>query len=130
VTGSKDGAKLTEYTLTTAGAAAKIAAKADRTEVVADGKAISQVEFDIVDAQGVRVPNAENALTFALDGPGKILGIGNGNISDTASNAGPQYKAYQGRGLVIVQAGTTPGPVTLKVTGEGLEPATVVVAGK
>ncbi len=116
-----------EFTLKTAGPAARIELYPDATHLRADGKDISQIEFAVVDAQGVRVPDAAQELTFALSGPARILGLGNGDVTNSEPVQGPTHQAWQGRGLAIIQSSTTPGPITLQVSAPGLEPATVTL---
>jgi beta-galactosidase len=121
----KDGHTLCEYSLQTAGAPASIVLHPDVTTLFADGKDVAQVEFDILDANGVRVPDAGPELTFDLAGPAKILGIGNADVTNSEPPKAPRHRAFHGRGLAIIQATTTPGSITLKVTAPGLKPATV-----
>jgi beta-galactosidase len=125
--GSKDGQTLAEFSLTTAGSAQRIVLQPDVTQLSADGKAVSQIEFDVVDAQGVRVPDAAQELTFAVSGPAKILGLGNGDVTNSEPVTGPAHRVYQGRGLAIVQSSTTPGTITLNVSAPGLQPASVTL---
>jgi len=127
--GQKDGQTICEFSLNTAGPAARIELHPDTTQLHANGKDISQIEFDIVDAQGVRVPDAAPELTFALSGPAQILGLGNADVTNSEPVQGPAHQAFQGRGLAIVQAATTPGPITLSVTSPGLAPATLTLTG-
>jgi beta-galactosidase len=125
--GQKDGKDVCKFSLNTAGAATRIELHPDKTQLRADGKDISQVEFDVVDAQGVRVPDAAQELTFEVTGPAQILGLGNGDITDSEPVKGPDHRAFKGRGLAIVQSTLTNGPITLKVSAPGLQPATVTL---
>jgi beta-galactosidase len=122
--GLNNGAPAAEFVLATAGPAAKISLKPDQTTLVADGKDICQLEFQITDADGVRVPNAQDELTFKIDGPVQLLGIDNGQMTGLEDYRSLQHKAANGRGLAILQ--TTrggKGTVTITVTGAGLETA-------
>ena len=56
---TKGGTVVATDTVQTAGAAAKLALKADRASITADGRDLSYVEVDIVDAQGVVVPQGQ-----------------------------------------------------------------------
>jgi beta-galactosidase len=125
--GQKDGQTLCEFALQTAGPASRLELHPDVTQLHADGKEVAQIEFDVVDAQGVRVPDAAPELTFAVTGPAQILGLGNADITNSEPVQGPAHRAYQGRGLAIVQASQTPGPITLQVSAPGLTPATVML---
>jgi beta-galactosidase len=121
----KDGQTLCEFSLQTAGAPASIALHPDVTVLRADGKDVAQVEFDILDANGIRVPDAGQELTFDLTGPATILGIGNADVTNSEPPKVPRHRAFQGRGLAIIQATTASGGIILKVSAPGLKPAAV-----
>ncbi|HLP15594.1 MAG TPA: beta-galactosidase GalA [Bacteroidota bacterium] len=53
----------------------------DRTSIASDGRDACVIEIRAVDAQGRTVPTDNHQLTFSLEGPGKILGVGNGDPS-------------------------------------------------
>jgi beta-galactosidase len=122
--GLNNGAPAAEFVLATAGPAAKIALKPDRAQLSADGKDVAHLEFQITDADGVRVPDAQNELTFQIDGPVTLLGIDNGQMTGSEDYRSLQHNAANGRGLAILQ--TTrggKGTVTITVTSPGLETA-------
>jgi beta-galactosidase len=125
--GLMDGQTVCEFVLKTAAAAKRIELHPDVTQLRANGKDIAQVEFDVVDAQGVRVPNSTDELTFELNGTAQILGLGNGDVTNNEPVKGPNHRVYQGRGLAIVQSSTIPGPTTLRVSAPGLDPATLTL---
>ncbi len=125
--GRKDGQAVGEFSLKTAAAAKRIELHADWAQLRANSKDVAQVEFDVVDSQGVRVPDASAELTFELKGPAQILGLGNGDVSNSEPVRGPIHRTYHGRGLAIVQSSTTPGPISLRVSSPGLDPATLTL---
>ena len=51
----------------------------DRAELRADGEDVAVVAVAVVDAQGRVVPNANVPMSFSLAGPGRIIGVGNGD---------------------------------------------------
>ncbi len=53
----------------------------DRRSIRADGDDISVVTVRVNDAKGRCVPTADNDITFSLEGPGRIIGVGNGDPS-------------------------------------------------
>ena len=114
-----------EYALRTAGAARRIELISDATRLQADGADICHLEFRIVDAQGVRVPDAEPEVTFEVTGPATLLGIENGDLNGSEPYQGPTRKAFHGRGLAIFESTTAPGKVVIRATAPNLEPATV-----
>ncbi len=128
--GLKDGKTVCQYNLMTAGKASKIQLSYDVTELAADGKDVCHLGFEVVDAKGVYVPDAANEVKFEVDGPAAIIGIGNGDLNDTQDCKAPVHKAYQGRGLAIIQSKTVPGKITLKASSAGLEGATAALISK
>jgi beta-galactosidase len=56
--------------------------------IAADGMSVSVVGVRVNDAQGRLVPDAANLVSFDLAGPGKIIGVGNG---DPASHEADKY---------------------------------------
>ena len=128
--GRANGQVVCAYALKTAGSPSRIELLPDATELRANGKDICHVEFRIVDANGVRVPDAEPEVKFAMIGSAKIIGIGNGDLSNSENCQGETHRAFQGRGLAILQAATIPGGITLKATAPGLEPASVTLQSR
>jgi beta-galactosidase len=123
--GRASGGEVCEYTLKTAGPASRIELMPDTTRLHADGRDICHLEFRVVDAQGVRVPDAESEVTFEISGPAALLGIENGDLNSPELYQGPTRKAYHGRGLAILRSTTTAGKVRITATAPDLEPATV-----
>jgi len=114
-----------EFVLKTAGSASRIELVPDTTQLHSDGKDVSHVEFRIVDANGVRVVGADPEVKFELSGPAAIIGIGNGDVNNVEDGHADTHRAFQGRGLTIVQTTTTTGPITLKAIAPGLESASL-----
>ena len=63
----------------TTGATAKAVLTADRNEIRADNKDLAVVTVAVQDAAGREIPTAADAFTFEIEGPGRIIGVGNGN---------------------------------------------------
>jgi beta-galactosidase len=123
------GQSVAEFSLTSAGTPARIELVPDSTGTTANVDGIVQVEYRIVDRNGVRVPDANVDVTFEVSGPARLLGVGNADVNDPASGRGPSHRAYQGRGLAIVQS--TEGTFTLRASSPGLAPATIsITAGR
>jgi beta-galactosidase len=128
--GLNDGRAVCEFVLKTAGPAQKIELLPESRELRADGRDICHVEFRVVDAQGVRVPDATPELTFSLAGPAKLLGLENGDLSSGATGKDGVRKAHRGRGLAILQARREAGMVRLTARANGLGETTVVIETK
>jgi beta-galactosidase len=125
--GRQEGRAVAEFTLKTAGAPARIELVPDVTRLAADGRDVCHVEFRVVDADGVRVPDARNAVTFQLEGQGRILGVENGDLNTPPDYNAPEHRALRGRGLAILQSTKVAGTMTLKASSPGLESAVLTL---
>ena len=124
---TKGGAVVVSEKLQTAGAAAALVATVDRASIAADGRDLAYVEVDVVDAQGVIVPQASNTIDFTITGPGKLVGVDNGNPISHESYKGTSRAAFSGKALAIIQSTTTAGAITLKTASGSLTGTTTVV---
>ncbi len=79
--GYRDGRVVAETKVDTTGAPASVRLTPDRATIHADGQDLSVVTVAIVDGQGRVVPTAENPVAFALEGAGRVIGVGNGDPS-------------------------------------------------
>lgn len=86
--GYRDGKEIASDTVATAGAPASIQLVSHRDRIAADGEAVSMIAVRVNDAQGRMAPTAGNEIAFALAGPGKIIGVGNG---DPGSHEAERY---------------------------------------
>ena len=75
----RGGRAVAETRVETTGAPAAIRLAPDRAELRADGEDAAVVNVAVVDAQGRVVPTANVAVSFSLGGPGRIIGVGNGD---------------------------------------------------
>jgi beta-galactosidase len=119
--------KVNEKELITAGMPKSVKLTADRRAIHSDGQDLSYITVELADEKGVRHPKAENLVRFEIEGPGTIVGVGNGNPVSIESFQLPHRKAWQGRCLVIVKAGKKAGKITLKATAVGMQSDQVVI---
>jgi beta-galactosidase len=128
--GFKDGKVVMTAKRETTGSAAKLIMNADRQEVSADDEDVAMVAVEVQDAQGRVVPITDNEVTFRISGQGKLIGVGNGDPTDHASDKGTSRKAFSGLCMAIVQSTKTAGKITVEATSPGLAPASVTVTAK
>ena len=115
----------------TAGPAVKVLATADRKRITCDGQDLVVVNVAIVDARDRLVPNASNKVTFAVVGPGSVIGVGNGDPSCHEPDHATQRSAFNGNCMAIVQGKRTQaGTIAVTVTSPGLQPVTVTVVSQ
>ena len=116
--------------ISTTGEPAAIALSVDRDAIAADRRDVAHFTVKILDAQGRVVPTADNEVTFAIQGEGKIIGVDNGNLASDEDYKGNRRKAFNGLCLAIVQSTAKAGRIQMTATSPGLKPASVVVTTK
>ncbi len=127
----KGGKPWKTSTVKTTGPAAKLLLAPDRAAISADGRDLSFLTATVADQDGQMVPRSHPKLKFEISGPGEIVSTDNGDPTDPTSFQSPERAAFNGLALAIVRAkpGTT-GPITVRVSSEGLAPAEVVLTPK
>ena len=116
--GSKAGKVVLTEKRETTGPAVSIRLTADRTEINADGEDISVLKVEALDLEGRPVPTADNMVEFTISGPGKIIGVGNGDPNCQESDKEPKRSLFNGLAQVIVQGTKIPGEIQVE-TGKG-----------
>ncbi len=111
----------------TAGQPAQVKLSVDRATIQADGRDLAYVTADIQDANGVFAPTATNGVTFAVSGPGKIVGVDNGNAIDTTAYSSLSRNAFSGKVLAIVRSTGSTGQINVTATSSGLTAGSVSV---
>ena len=109
----------------TTGAPAALVLKADRAQLAADSEDLTVVEVDVVDQEGRIVPTADNRVAFAIEGAGRIAGVGNGNPGDHDPDKASNRRAFNGKCMVLAGTIDQPGAIELTATADGLKSATV-----
>ena len=79
--GFRNGKEYSRETIETTADPAAIRLTPDRSQIHADSRDVSVVTVSAHDANGRLVPIASNKISFEIDGPGKIIGVGNGDPS-------------------------------------------------
>jgi beta-galactosidase len=130
----KNGKHWAEQTIQTTGNAAQLLINADRKTINADGNDLSFITVKIADKNGVMVPDANNKVSFSIEGPGAIVATDNGDPANLESFAAQERAAYFGLVLAIVRSEKgKPGIIKVKASSANLKEATIeikVIAGK
>jgi len=128
-----DGKQIVVDKVETTGAPASVKITPSRAKLLADGDDVALVTVEVMDNQGLPVPTADNLVSFSITGPGKIVGIGNGDpISHEpdkfADGATWQRKLFNGLAQIIVQSKKDEqGKILLSASANGLESAQVEI---
>jgi beta-galactosidase len=127
--GTKDGKIVATVEVATAGEPAATDLFVDRQTIAADRRDVVHIGVRIVDAQGRLMPTADNEVTFAVQGEGKIIGVDNGIIGSQDCK-GSRVKAFNGLCLAIVQSTAKAGEIRVAATSPGLKSSSVTIATK
>ena len=79
------------------------------------------------DAKGRVVLTADNLMKFSIEGPGKIIGVGNGNPNSHEPDKASQRMAFNGYCMVLVQSDKQAGVIKLKASSEKLKGQEITV---
>jgi beta-galactosidase len=122
----RDGRVVAHDELDTAGPPATVTLTPDKRRIAADGRSLSYITADVVDAHGVVVPGADNELSFQVSG-GRLAGTDNGREESAQNYKSSDRAAFNGKALAIVQSTQRPGPITVSVGSPGLRPSTTTI---
>lgn len=98
--------------------------------------ALAYLEITVTDSRGAVCTTCTERLHVSLTGPGKILGVDNGDQATTEKFQQPeallsatraQIRAWAGKALAILAPTGEAGTVEIQVTGAGLKPATAAI---
>ena len=115
-----DGNKLSK-SYTTAGEATSIEMIADRNEVTANETDVIHCEISIVDSKGTYVPNANQMITFDVEGPARIIGVENGDILDLSPHKVDYRKTFNGKCLLLIESTDKAGTITITAESKGFK---------
>jgi beta-galactosidase len=123
--GSRNGHIVLTERRETTGLASKLVLRPSLNRIAADGEDVSAIAVEVHDSQGRVMPTACNRINFKLTGPGKIIGIGNGDPScrepDKPEAPGSAWRsAFNGLCMVFIQATKQPGTIRVEASGDDL----------
>jgi beta-galactosidase len=125
--GYKNGKIIGKDIVETATAPTQVTLNNDYSVLKADGCDATVIKIAIRDAKGRVVPTANNLVRFSIEGPGLIIGTGNGNPSSHEPDKASQRMAFNGYCLVLVQSTKQAGEIKLKASSDTLKEARVII---
>lgn len=132
--GYKNGKKAKETVIETTGAPARLELTADRKSIKADNMDVSVVTVKVLDKKGRPVPDANIDLDLSVEGPIRILGVGNGNPTyrtaerPTDPNAKTfTVKTFNGLAQILLQSDKSQGEATLSVSSDAIPRQTLTI---
>lgn len=128
--GYRNGKVVAEDIVETTGEAKSITLAGDCQELKADGRDVWIVNVALRDKKGRVVPTADNLIKFEVDGPARIIGVGNGNPSSHEPDKANQRKAFNGYCQVLIQTEKNAGEIRLSAFSDGLKEARLTITSK
>jgi len=107
----------------TVGRPAQLRLATDRQKLSADDVDVAVVSVEVLDDKGRVVSTASNFVQFEISGPGRILGVGNGDPSCHEPDKASERSTFNGRCVAIVQAFRTSGAIHIVARSAGLKTA-------
>ena len=116
-----DGKIVARHKIETTGKAVALKVIPDVETWKADGLDLQHINVFAVDSKGRQVPDADNELTFSVDGEARIVGVINGDITSNEMTVGNTRQLFNGTATVILRAGQHPSKITLTTSAEGFK---------
>ncbi len=102
----------------------------DKTEMDADGRDLIFVTIETLDEKGHPVENAVDYVTVRIEGPGRLLGMDNGDSADEDNYKTDTRKLFSGKLLAVIGATGESGTIRVVASGEGLHEGQVLLEAK
>jgi len=99
----KDGKKIGQALMHTAGEPAIIRLTPDRKELSATGEDLCYILVEAHDKKGTFCPLASNLIHFGIDGPAEIIAVGNGNPLSLEPFQANYRKLFYGKAMLVVR---------------------------
>jgi len=127
---STGGKVVASEELKTAGKPARIEFTADSPEkpLTPDWNDVRYVTATLVDANGTRIPDSRTEVHFETSGPGSVIAVDSGNMSNHESFQATERQLYDGTAVAILRATGTAGPIKVTVSAEGVPTASLTLA--
>jgi beta-galactosidase len=123
-----DGKEIARTKVETTGEAVALKLLPDRKSLAGDGLDAMPVTVEAVDEKGRVVPGASPMVSFKLEGPAKLLGLGNGDPNCHEPEQSDSHSLFHGLGQAIVRslAGAR-GDAVLHASAPGLTSASLAI---
>ncbi len=130
----KNGKEVLRREIKTAGKPVSIRLTADRETISADGQDLSFITVEVLDKDGIVVPNANNLISFSTSdnnsATSSIIGTDNGDPTDHNSLKKHERHLFNGKALVVVQSSSKSEKITVTATSTGLKSQGIIINSK
>lgn len=122
----KQGDKIADYTIQTSGLPYALRVTADKQQLTA-AESVAHLLLEVVDENGVAVKLADNNITCSVEGPARLLGLENGDLTDMSEHRDNRQRVYMGKLLAYVQPTGGSGEVKVRFSSPLLQDAEVTL---
>jgi beta-galactosidase len=127
VVSRRNGSKVLEREVRTAGAPARMMLAANKVKMQANGTDMIFVTVRLEDSKGNLVPNADRLMQCTVSGAAILAGTDNGFQADTLSLKSNIRKTWKGLLLAMVQSNGKPGKIVLRAQSPGFKDSEIVL---
>jgi beta-galactosidase len=115
------GQEVSRDLLCTASQATQIKLRCNKKSLSPDGHDAAFVMIDILDSQGLLVPDAEIKLAAKVEGAARLAGFGSGNPITDENYTDNQTVSYKGHACAVLRSGYDKGRTKLTIRAPGME---------
>ncbi len=116
VVGYNNGEQADEYVLNTPGKLSKIGIRSNKKKVKADDYDVAVITIELLDNDGALITDAEETITFSIEGEAKNLGVDNGWEKNVSSHKDNTVTTHLGKAVIFVQSTKKKGDVVIKAS--------------
>ncbi len=109
------------------GDAESIVIKTDKNVMRASSDDLIFAEISVTDHEGHPVENAADRIRVNVSGAGRLVGLDNGDSTDTDSYKGISRRLFNGKLLAVIAPKAEPGDVKLTALAKGLKSAEITL---
>jgi len=111
--GYKKGVIAATDSVFTADSPSRLELKADRSVIQGNGLDLAYITTNVLDEKGVFCPAIDTLVNFTITGPGKIVGVDNGNPLGVESFKASQRTLFNGKCLAVIQSTGASGDIVI-----------------
>ncbi|MDC0584106.1 DUF4982 domain-containing protein [Bacteroidales bacterium] len=123
--GTMNDGSVIEEIIHTAGDPAMMSIISDKQNLKANSYDVAHIVVQLGDEQDYDVKHVQRRVTFNVEGDCRILGVDNGDGSNVEGFNSNTVMTYKGKCLMIIQANSSKGNISVTAQSEGMEDATI-----
>ena len=102
-------------TLRTAGEPVRLRLTPDHPVMAANGQSLTFVTVEVLDKQGIPVPEVAIDCEATVKGAGTLLAFASADLKDTEPYTSPRVKTWKGRALLVIRSTQKKGSVSVTI---------------